>query len=84
MISNSNEEICNAQFVIHKGVAYPQPSVAYNDETFICLISDYRLQYLRLLNKYGVDTEGVQTKIIEELGEENDNNNPILIVYKIK
>lgn len=81
----TNKSICNALAVIIKDKALPIPTV-YADGQFATLISRYNYE---LLNKYydyekNKITEKDLQDAIEAMGEETDEENPLLILYTIK
>ena len=81
----TNYSLCNASWIVIDYKALPIPAI-YNDGRFVNLISRYNYE---LMNKY---YDYKQNKItgkdlqdaIEAMGEETDEENPLLILYTIK
>ncbi len=81
----SNKSICNSLFVTIKETALPTPTV-YSDGQFVSLINRYDYESINKYYEYKQNklTEKELQDAIEAMGEETDEENPLLILYKIK
>lgn len=82
--SSENKEICNASLIRVQDKLLPIP-IAFGDGNFAVLISKYNYNLFQKINSYEQfpNNETID-EIVASMGEETDEENPLLILYKIK